>query len=239
MKIRNMNKDELKDWIETTLGGLCGVVAIIAAICEYLLGEQGAIAGMIKDIASTAVVVALLFAVMPTKKSKNLVNILENSVEKWGADNSPMIFKIEGYVCAKEQKYSQGFALLQNPTKYVSLLDMKQSDADWHTYASYTSKQTGKFLDLPSYEEMVADGFDVLFILEQKHFKEIEGIDEVIQNIADATQNRFGEKNIKVHRIGKSEKFTIKFKSAIENKKDIEFFISVVDFVLSLVKVIA
>lgn len=34
MKLKNMNLDERKDWIETFVGGACGVIAIIAAIVE-------------------------------------------------------------------------------------------------------------------------------------------------------------------------------------------------------------
>ena len=97
---------------------------------------------------------------------------------------------------------------------------MKKSDPQWHTYASYTSKQTGKFLDLPPYAEMVAGGFEIAFILEQKHFKEIDGIGDIIDGIVDATNKRFGGNGVTVERIGKPGKFTAKFDSAIENKKD-------------------
>ena len=164
---------------------------------------------------------------------------MEEQVEKWGENNAPMIFKIEGYVCAKEQKYTHGFALLQNPSKYIELLELKKNDPLWSTYASYTSKQTGKFLDLPPYAEMVSNGFDVLFGLEQKHFKEKDDIDDIVSGIVASTEKRFKEIGVTVDRIGKSEKFKVSFASAIENKKDIEKFISVLDFVLSLVKVSA
>ena len=239
MKFKEMTKEEKKDWIETIIGGIFGVAAIIATIFEYKLGDGGAVAGMLKDVFGTAVVVVLLIASVPPRKPVGLEKILEKRVEKWGIDNSPMIFKVEGYVCAKEQKYKQGFALLQNPLKYVALLGIEKDTPEWHTYAGYTSKQTGKFLDLPSYKEMVSGKFDVMFVLEQKHFKEKEEITTIIEDIINATQSRFGEENIEVKRIGTSEKFTIKFLSAIKNKNDIDFFISVVDFVLSLVKVIA
>ena len=239
MKWKNMSNDEKKDWIETVLGGLFGVIAIIATFCEYWLGNNDALAGMIKDVFGTAVVVVLLFAAIPHRKTKNLASLLKQRVEKWGEDNAPMIFQVEGYVCAKGQNYTQGFALLQNPRKYVELLELKKGDPAWHTYANYTSKQTGKFLDLPAYEEMTAGEFEIRFVLGQKHFKEIEGISDIIKNIADATTKRFAAKNVKAECSGNSGEIKVKFNAAIESKKDIEDFVSVIDFVLSLVKVIA
>ncbi len=238
-----MIADERKDWIETFIGGACGVIAIIAAIIEYALGDNGAIAGLFKDVFGTAVVVVLLIMAMPKRKPKNLENILQDKVEAWGISNAPMIFKTEGFVCAKENKYTQGFVLLQNPLMYLTLLDINQESDDWHSYASYTSKRTGKFLDFPPYKEMVSDKFDILFVLEQKHFKDKEDIKEIITNMKKAIEKHFEKEiaaeKIKVNRIGNSEKFTIEFRSKISNKKDIEFLISVTDYVLSLVKIIA
>lgn len=243
MKFKNMEKDEIRDWVETFIGGGCGIIAIIAAIVEYKLGDNGAVAGLMKDVFGTAVVVVLLFMAMPKRKPRNLAKILEEKVEAWGFSNAPMIFKTEGFVCAKEGKYTQGFVLLQNPSKYLTLLDLDKNNPEWHTYANYTSKQTGKFLDFPPYEEMVSKSFDVLFVLEQKHFKDKEDIKDIIDNIIKAIENRFkkevANEIIEVRRIGNSEKFTVEFKSKISNKKEVEFLISVVDYILSLVKVIA
>ena len=243
MKFKNMGQDERKDWIETFIGGACGIGAIIAAIVEYVLGDSGAVAGMLKDVLGTAVVVILLIMAMPKRKPKNLEQILEEKVEAWGVSNAPMIFKTEGYICAKESKYTQGFVLLQNPSAYLKLLDIKKDSEEWHSYASYTSKRTGKFLDFPSYKEMVSDKFDIIFVLEQKHFKDKENIKEIIVDMTEAIEKHFdkeiADEKIKVKQVGTSEKFTIEFKSKINNKKDIEFLISVVDYVLSLVKIIA
>ncbi len=243
MFLKNMNSDEKKDWIETFVGGGCGVIAIIAAIVEYSFGENGAIAGMLKDVFGTAVVVVLLIMAMPKKRPKKLAEILAERVEKWGADNAPMIFKTEDFVCAKENKYKQGFVLLQDPPKFLTLLDLDKNNPEWHSYASYYSKRTGKFLDLPSYDEMVSNSFDVLCVLDQKHFTEKKDIKEIIVNIVAAIEKRFKKEiaaeRIKVTQIGNSEKFIIEFATAIENKKEVEFFISVIDYILSLVKIVA
>lgn len=234
-----MNEEEKKDWIETIIGGICGVAAIISAIAEFSLGENGSLAGMLKDVFGTAVVVVLLIMSMPKRKPKNLAGFLEEKVEKWGKANAPMIFKVEGFECAKEKKFTQGFALLQEPRKYLTLLDISEKSEEWHTYSNYYSKQTGKFLDLPSYNEMVSGGFEIMFVLEQKHFKEKEEIQETVGDLIKAVKNRVDEKRVNVRRVGNSGKFILEFLSAIENKKDVEYFISVIDYTLSLVKVIA
>ena len=236
---KKMNTEEIKEWIETFVGGACGVIAIGAAIVEYILGENGALAGLLKDIFGTAVVVVLLIMAMPKRKPKNMAKLLEQEVENWGESNSPMIFKAEGFECAKEKKYTQGFVLLQDPRKYLTLQDISKDSENWHVYANYHSKQTGKFLDLPSYEQMVSGGFEVLFVLEQKHFKEKENITETIGDLVEAVKKRVDKQKVEVKRVGNSEKFTLEFLYAINSKKDIKHFISVVDYVLSLVKVIA
>ena len=116
MKFLNMNTDERKDWIETFIGGTFGAIAIIATIVEFALGDNGAIAGMLKDIFGTAVVVVLLIMAMPKRKPKNVAVVLEKCVEKWGADNAPLIFKAEDYIQAQNSAQTQCFLLLQDRT---------------------------------------------------------------------------------------------------------------------------
>ncbi len=93
MKLQKMNSEERKDWIETFVGGAFGVVAIIAAIVEYSLGDNGAIAGMFKDIFGTLVVVVLLFAAMPKKTKANFEEKLTSELESWINSHSNMIVK--------------------------------------------------------------------------------------------------------------------------------------------------
>ena len=59
MRLKFKNQDEKQEWIEVFVGGACGLIAIIAAIVEYCLGENGALAGLFKDVFGTAVVVFL------------------------------------------------------------------------------------------------------------------------------------------------------------------------------------
>lgn len=230
------------DFQEKVWGFIFGIVAIIAAIIEMFVNgiSAASIFGTIKDVFGTLVVVVVFYLVMKNmpKKPKNLVGILERDIDNWGLDNAPLIFKTEGYVAAKNSSYTQGFVLLQNPRSYPLLASLTPESANWIDYAQYKSPKrlTGKFLDMPDYQTMTESDFDVLFVMEQKHFQDME-IDEIIRNIITAVTQKF-EGKIQVDRIGNSSKFTIKY-SKINTVSDVEFFRDSLDFVLSLVKVVA
>ena len=87
---------------------------------------------------------------------KNIVSILETSIEEWGSNNVPLVFKVDGYKQAQGSTHTQGFALLQNPREYIEVLNknLHPNHPEWSKYASYSSRLTGKFIDLPSYEMM-------------------------------------------------------------------------------------
>ena len=239
MNFKNMGQDEKKDWIETFVGGACGVIAIIAAVVEYVLGDNGAFAGMFKDIFGTLVVVFLFVAAMPKRKPKDLDNILKEEVEKWGLDNAPLIFKAENYQTASGSSFVQGFVLLQDPTKYPSLVGIVPESEEWHRFAKAgkENKTTGKFLSLPAYSAMVSDSFKVTFTMGQTHFKKKENMTDVFNDIVRAIRTKYnGYVDIKPMQSSLEIDMTYK---AIQTKEDVEQFVNSIDFVLSLVKVIA
>lgn len=242
MNFKNMGQDEKKDWIETFVGGACGAIAIIAAIIEYALGDSGAIAGMLKDIFGTLVVVVLLFAAMPKRKPKNLSNILEKAVEEWGENNAPIIFKTEEYIQAQNSSSTQGFRLLQDPKNdYITLVNKKltRNSAEWSKYARYGNgnHSTGKFLDMPDYTVMTKGSFEMTLCMEQRHFKNMPEIDKIVDNLVTAINVNCGEL-FNSTRIGSSH--TIKLIcNQIDTTKKVNDFVEAIDFVLSLVKVIA
>ena len=243
MRLKFKNADEKREWIEIFVGGACGVLAILAAIVEYCLGDNGALAGMFKDIFGTAVVVVLLFASMPKRKPKNLVGILEQAVEDWGLDNAPVIFKSEEYEQAKDSNKTQSFVLLQDPKKeYINLVNakLKPGSSEWTEYANASkhNHRTGKFLDMPSYEDMVQGKFEILLCLEQKHFTDMDEIDSIINNLEAAINVHIGEK-MTAKRTSASQKKIRLSCEQIESEQDVNEFVDALDFILSLVKVIA
>ena len=232
-----------KDRDEKLWGGVLGAISILAAIAEMIINgvDLISILGAIKDVSGTLVVVVLLIAFVKSlpKKPKNLHEILEQSVENWGLDNAPLIFKAEGYVAAQNGAYAQGFVLLQNPKNYIALANRKlsQDNPEWKKYAQYgNGKLTGKFLDLPSYQAMASSDFNVMIVMEQSHFRDMPEIDTVVNDIIAAINARV-EKQVHAERIGKANKIRLSCKK-IETTQDVEFFVDILDFVLSLIKVI-
>lgn len=230
------------DFQEKVLGGIFGGIAIIAAIAEMFINgiDAASIVGAIKDVFGTLIVIVLFitFIRQLPKKPKNITERLEKSIEDWGNDNAPLIFKTVGYEVAKDSAYSQGFVLLQNPRTYPQLADISPASPNWIDYAQYKSPKrlTGKFLDMPSYDTMTHSKFDVLFVMEQKHFQDMD-IDNIIEDIIKAVNQKFNGKAWAA-RVGKSAKFTIHY-NRIVTTDDIELFRDSLDFVLSLVKVVA
>lgn len=230
------------DFQERKWGFVFGIIAMIAAVLEMIVNgiSASSILGALKDIFGTMVVVVVFFLVIKNmpKKPKNLLEILETTVETWGLENAPLIFKTIGYTQSKDSVYTQGFVLLQNPKSYPELAGLLPEDPNWIDYAQYKSpkKLTGKFLDLPDYKTMTDNDFDVLFVMEQKHFKDI-GNDEFIRSVIAAINKKY-DSRLKATREGNSLKFKINYKR-ITTINDVEFFKDSLDYVLSLVKVIA
>lgn len=235
-----MNKD---DFQEKFWGGIFIIIAIAAAIGEAFANgiSLPTILGAIKDVFGNLVVVVLLVAFIKQlpRKLKNTAEILEQNVENWGSDNAPLIFKAQGYVSAKGSDYTQGFLLLQNPRSFASLSNLNPSSPDWIDYAKYGGgkKYTGKFIDLPDYKTMTENIAKVQFTMEQSHFSKMPEINNIIDDIINSINVRY--KDIATaSRIGTSYKFTVSFKKIV-TAEDIKEFVEILDYVLSLVKVVA
>jgi hypothetical protein len=235
-----LNKE---DFQEKFWGGIFGVIAIAAAIGEAFSNgiSLPTILGAIKDVSGTLIVVVLLVAFIKQlpRKLKNTSEILEQHVENWGIDNAPLIFKAQGYVSANGSDYTQGFLLLQNPRNFASLSNLNPSSPDWIDYAKYGGgkKYTGKFIDLPDYKTMTEDTAKVQFIMEQSHFSKMPEINDIIDDIINSINVRY--KDIaNASRIGTSYKFTVSFRKIV-TAEDIKEFVEILDYVLSLVKVVA
>lgn len=230
-----------RDWIEVYIGGAFGVIAIIAAIAEYCLGDAGALAGCVKDISGTLVVVVLLFASIKFK-AVNVKGKLTVAVEDWGKDNAPLIFKTLDYKPESGTNFEQGFKLLQNPDDYISHIinKLNPENPEWEKYAQYKNGYnfTGKFINFPSYDYMIKNDFEVSVVLNQSHFKNSnKDFGDLVGKMKDAFNSRY-EGKASAQRTGNALEFTIKFKR-IQTKADIENFVDALDFVLSLVKVVA
>ena len=228
------------DFQEKFLGGIFGIIAIIAAIAEAIASGISAatIFAAIKDVSGTLIVAVLLITFLKQlpRKPKNLRERLEKEVELWGSKNSPLIFKAEGYVSEQSSEYTQGFVLLQNPEEYMRLSNLTPESSIWSDYAHYASKKTGKFIDMPSYEIMMSGDFKIRVVMKQSHFSKKEGIETIINDIISSINSRYANE-FEATQIGKSLSFTVSVKS-INTDKEMDRFIELLDYIVSLVKVV-
>lgn len=129
--------------------------------------------------------------------------------------------------------------MLQNPKSYVSLANnIKFDSPEWHKYAKYgNGALTGKFLDMPEYKTMTESDHELLFVMEQDHFKKsIESdYNSIIDDIITAINSRSDK--ITASRVGASYKIRLSCPK-IETDKDVELLVETLDFILSLIKVV-
>ena len=106
-------------------------------------------------------------------------------------------------------------------------------------YAKYgrTNRLTGKFLDMPSYEDMTNKQFEMLLCLEQSHFTKMPEIDTIVTDLSNAITAHC-DTRIAAKRIGSSH--TIRLSCApICSIQEVDDFVEHLDFILSLVKIVA
>ena len=227
------------------LAGLLAVAALCAIVCEIVFGgfTKESIAGGIKDLSGILIDVMVLFiaaSVFIKKKQKNIVSLLDNAIQDWGDKNLPLIFKVEGFKQAQNSSYTQGFALLQNPREYIRVLrkNLTPAHPEWSKYAAYTSGVTGKFIDMPSTIAMTTDKFDICVVMSQSHFKNMPDFDKAFEGIVECVNSRYQD-FLTAYPLGKEFKFKMEFKHEIKTKEDVYTLIEVLDYIVSLVKVVA
>lgn len=227
------------------LAGILAAMALIAIVCEVAFGgfAKESIVGGIKDISGILIDVLVLLIAASTfikKKQKSIVSMLDDSIEKWGNKNLPLIFKVEGFKQAQNSSYTQGFALLQNPRDYITVLKKNLTPAhpEWQKYASYSSNITGKFLDMPSSVAMTTGKFDLCIVMSQSHFKNMPDFEKAFLGIIECINDNYKE-ILTAYQLGKDFKFKIDFKQEIKTQDDIDALIEMLDYILSLVKVVA
>ena len=238
---------KMKKLLEKTdlLAGIFALAAFVAIVCEIAFGgfTRESIAGGIKDMAGILVDVLVLIIAASTflkKKNKNIVSMLDSALEDWGDKNLPLVFKVEGFKQAQNSSYTQGFSLLQNPRDYITVLkkNLNPSHPEWAKYASYSSSVTGKFIDMPSTISMTNGKFDISIVMSQSHFKNMPDFENAFSGIVECVNENYRDV-LTAYPIGKEYKFKIEFMQEIKTQDDINAFIEVLDYIVSLVKVVA
>lgn len=128
---------------ETLLGGIFGVIAILAIIVEMIFSGISAetVASAIKDIAGTVVsvmvfLIAFKHILRQYKESKSFEDNLKNALNSWQSDHSNMIVRKEIY----DKEHDNG------PVSCYSY-GLKTNISDF--YNSKSTNSTGCFVRMP------------------------------------------------------------------------------------------
>jgi hypothetical protein len=191
-KMRELDK-------EVILGGVFGIIAITAIIIQTsTLGfSQDAIWAGIKDLATTLVAV-MVFALAIRNFAKNTPKSLKGkflaALKNWENTNKPLVFKVTGFQKEKGSSYTHGFAILQDQKEFLNL-SVVISDEQEKAYSSYTSRKTGKFVDMPSVDEMLKSDFKVRFNFIESTYG--DNVVDFVQKTCQCLNGRFKEINSK------------------------------------------
>lgn len=227
MNFKNMNTNERKDWIETFFGGACGVAAIFAAIMEYILGDNGAIAGLLKDIFGTLVVVVLLFAAMPKRQKFNFEEKLTSALDEWANANSNMIVRNDAM---------DGKGKNDTVAPYYGM-GMKTDMNDFYNDVS-TTRQAGWFVRLPVVKEenYNKENIRINFHLNKETFfgRGSELTDDALKSELDKLSKMFAKFISRkfagyASAEGKKDMLIVEIKHPIKTEEDIERLVDIIN----------
>lgn len=209
--------------IDKVLGGIFGIIAIVAAIVEMALGgfTIDAIVAAIKDISGTAVVVVLLIAFVKSlpKPAKNARESIEFEMEKVEKSYAPLIRKAEVKETDNDaKKFKLGKTIRYEIAKDVNALFGKES-----TYIRFFDTQAEK----PT---------EIKFAIRKAFFGDTPEHPFAPEQIAERLMG-YMEKNHADSRFtyaaDKDGGFVlVTFDSPIETDKEVEELISIVDDML-------
>ena len=80
--------------------------------------------------------------------------------------------------------------------------------------------------------------FDISIVMAQSHFKNMPDFENAFSGIVECVNENYRDV-LTAYPIGKEYKFKIEFKQEIKTQDDINAFVDVLDYIVSLVKVVA
>ena len=217
-------KDE--DSTEKIVGGIFGVIAIVAIVFEMKLGDfdSSAIAGGVKDIASTLITVVMLIvaikALRPKKKEPfSFEEELKTRLSAFVAENSRML---------KAKDTEEG-----NQNYYELYME-----TDFHAYfGERTTLRTGWFMRIPPVDEKIyaQEGLKMSFHLNQGTFfghnkpeNEVVAYAEIGDKIKSLIVREWKE-DVLICQYNKTKKeIEIEFEKPLTTKEDIDLVIDLI-----------
>lgn len=215
------------DFIEKVLGGLFALVSIVGAVAEMILNDFSAasIAGGVKDIFATLVVVILFLAVakdiIPKFKFEDKLKV---ALDTWQNENANMI--IRDPITDIEHKGSE-------PSCYS--LNLKTDVVDFYKDSS-TTKSKGLFLRMPllTRDNYSKEGVEIKFYLNKStFFSNIPKGEDTPEKYAKLIDLFKGLINSKHHELaeadGKDREITVTLKKPIKSNADIAELVAIIN----------
>lgn len=218
-----------KNKIEIYIGGALAIIAIVAIIAKTLVVgiSVDTVLDMIINIAGLAVSALVMFVAIRsiiTNSPKNLKQELEFAFNNWETDHRPLVFKVLDFEAT--DKYKIRYAILARHTDFLEL-KKDLTAADEAKYMTKNSKLSGKFVSLPSIDEMIQREFIMEFHFINSTYS--ADIKELISKTMSCISSR---SDVKLSAKGSND-FEVEYKK-ISTKEDARELIAFINFVLTL-----
>lgn len=182
----------------------------------------------ISTLLVSALVMFLAIRSIIKNTPQNIRQELESAFKNWEADTRPLIFKVSDF--EEKEKYKICYAILANPNDF---LDLPQNlSIEWEAkLMTKNSKQSGKFLSLPSFEEMIENDFNMEFhFIDSSYIEEKSEMKNLVNKTVKCISGRFS--SIRATPKGSND-FSIDY-NKILSKTDVCELIVFINFVIIL-----
>ena len=181
-----------KNKIEIYIGGALAIIAIVAIIAKTLVVgiSVDTVLDMIINIAGLAVSALVMFVAIRsiiTNSPKNLKQELEFAFQNWESDNRPLVFKVSDF--KETPDYKIGYSILARPTKFLEM-SKNMTQEEEAKFITRTSKSSGKFVSLPSMDEMIRNDFKMEFHFIDSTYSPAD-IKELVKETLNCIRARF------------------------------------------------
>ena len=215
------------------IGVLLAVISVSAMIARMIYSGISsatifdAVIG-ISGLSVTALVMFLAIRSIIKNTPKNIKQELESAFDNWEIDTRPLIFKVSDF--DEKEKYKICYAILANQSDFLDLPQNLSSEREARLMTK-NSKQSGKFLSLPSFGEMTADDFNMEFhFIDSSYIEEKSEMKNLVSKTIKCISRRFPQ--IRTTPQGSND-FTIDYKK-IFSKSDVRELIAFINFVIML-----
>lgn len=207
---------------EKLWGGILGIISILAAVAEMLINgvDASSVAGAIKDISGTLVVVVLLVAFIKSlpKKPKNFREQFESDMSEIAQAYAPLIVKYIPKDTAKESAKAKN----EKTIRYDIL-----SSVD-----ALFGKEHSDHLRL--FELNAEKPEKMFFYVREKFFGKPFDAKEIAENLSGRLQAKFPDYSVTHSADSSGETITVNFNKAMETEQDAAELVNLINAAILL-----